>query len=75
MVYVHQDHSRYQVKLQVERVGYLDKLVRLGYQTQEVDPRQEVYMAGVRVYNALEGADFIRAEGMFTFYPGEVSFV
>ena len=68
---VHIEKSSSQVLLRVERVGYLGKDVTLSYMTQELEGPEIV--AGVRVYHALEGADYQRAQGSLNFAPGDVS--
>ena len=56
--------------LGVERVGYLGKPVSVPFATQQTTHAEQI--AGVTVYNALEGADYQLASGTKEFSAGQV---
>ena len=59
------------MRLEVERVGYAGTAVSVSYATLDIPAAVEV--AGMKVYNALGGADYNKAAGQLHFAAGVVS--
>ena len=58
------------VRLEVERVGYVGTALSVSYATQDIPAAVEI--AGMKVYNALGGADYNKAAGQLHFAAGVV---
>ena len=71
VIYV--DKSAVVARLEVERVGYRNKRVMVKVVTQELPGPGPDIIAGLRVYHALDGADFNTYFSELTFVPGQVS--
>ena len=61
------------MRLEVERVGYEGTAVSVSYATQDLGAAEVV--AGMKVYNALGGADYNQATGQLHFASGVVGCV
>ena len=71
LVYI--DKQASVVRLEVERVGYVNKRVMVQYSTRDLNMPGIQIIAGVRVFQALGGADYFINTGQLIFEPGEVS--
>ena len=64
------DRGSQRQRLEIERLGYRGIQTSVSYVTQQLDsPRQ---VAGVTVYNALEGADYTGTVGTLNLEAGQV---
>lgn len=68
MVFLEQSST--QVLLRIERIGHTGKETLVTFNTQQLAGPEVI--AGVRVYHALEGADYVSTNGALLFRPGEV---
>ena len=64
------ERSAVGVILDLERIGYLGKPVSVPYATQQTTQAGQI--AGVTIYNALQGSDYQLANGIVEFAAGQV---